>query len=186
MSASLIQMGPTRYFNEEGVALKFTPAGKVYEIGDASSWYTRSYKENPIKSAHNRSVQGARIIVGFNVGIEEKWKMDDIIDIVFDVRRQQVESAIEDKDAKPHPLGGDVGVTFLAQKGIWQAVREKKVYPENGAQVMIMNIIAEKKSRFRDDMVEIAEELARKLKQNAVIVEMSKNGAIQETLEVVA
>ncbi len=184
MSVSYVRMGPLRVFNEDGKAFEFVPTGKIYEVGDASEWYTRSQRENPIKRSTNRSTQGGRIIVGFNVGIEEKWKMDDIVGIVFDLRRKQVKSAIKDGDARPHPLGGDVGVTFIAQKGIWQAVRDKKAYPENGAQITMANIISEKKRRFRQDMIDIGEELMSKLNQNAVIVEISERGVVEETLEI--
>jgi hypothetical protein len=185
MSVSLIRMGPLKMFDERGRAFEFIPEGKVYEVGDASQWYTRDHKRNPVARATKEASQGGRIVVGFNVGIEEKWKMDDIVDIMFDARRQQVLDAIEDGDAQPHPLGGDVGMTFLAQRGIWQAVRDTEAYAENGAQIAIMNIIKEKKTRFRQDMIDLAEILARKLSQQAVILEMSKRGAVTETLEIV-
>ncbi len=61
---------------------------------------------------------------------------------------------------------------------------DNKAYPENGAQVAIMNVIQEDQKRFEDDMIEIAEEMVRKFNQNAVIVEMSIRGTIDETIQV--
>jgi hypothetical protein len=183
MGASKIKMGQFRAFTKEGRQFRFNPVGDVHEVGDASSWFTRNYKSNPWKEKEEES-QGARIIVGFNVGIEEKFDMEYIIDLVFKIRRKQVEDAIKDGDAEPHPYGGDVGITFLAQQGIWQSVRDDRPYPERGAQVIVMNIINEKKNRFKQDMIDIAEEMVSKMKQNMVLIEMSKNGAVTATIEV--
>ena len=184
MSASLVKMGPVSIQDENGKMFRFTPQGEVVEVGSADEWYTRSHRDNPIRRSTPGGSQGGRIIVGFNVGIKEKWKVDDIVKLVYKIRRKQVEDAIKVKDAFPHPQGGDVGITFLTQMGIWQTVRDKKAYPERGAQVIIMNIIREKKARFRKDMVDIAEEMVVRLKQNAVIVEMSNKGVVTETIEV--
>lgn len=184
MSVSRIQMGPRKFFNEDGEALRFVPVGKVVEVGDASSWYTRSHRDNPIKSRDKTQNQGARIILGFNVGIEEKVTMQDVIDLVFKVRKSQVKDAIKDGEASAHPLGGDIGATFLAQAGLWQSASDTEAHPENGAQVAIMNVIQENAKRFEDDMIEIAEEMVRQFHQEAVIVEMSVRGAVEETIQV--
>ncbi len=183
MSASYIKLGPQKFVVLDTIA-KFTPQGPIREIGDVSDWRTGSHRENPIKSRTKRPSQGARIILGFNVGVVEKVKMQDVIDLVHKMRRKQVAAAIMDGDAKAHPLGGDIGASFVAQAGLWQDLKDEKAYPENGAQVAIMNIIQEKEKRFEDDMVEIAEEMVLKFHQNAVIVEMSMKGVVEETIEV--
>ncbi len=183
MSASYIRMGPQKFKVLDTVA-KFTPEGPVKEIGDVSEWRTPSHRENPIKSRGKRPTQGARIILGFNVGTTEVVKMADVFELVHRLRRKQVAAAIIDGDAKAHPLGGDIGASFVAQAGLWQDLKDDTAYPENGAQVAIMNIIQEKEKRFEDDMVEIAEEMVSKFHQNAVIVEMSMRGVVEETIEV--
>lgn len=184
MSASRIKMGPIQWSQGAKNKEKFIPKGKIVEVGDPSEWYTRSHRANPIKRRIKEGAQGGRIIVGFNVGIEEKWKIEDIVDLVFGIRHRQVTNAIKDGQAQPHPAGGDIGLTFLTQMGIWQDISGDTPYPERGAQVVIMNIIQEDRDRFADDMIEIAEIMVKKLQQNAVIVEMSDKGVVTETIEV--
>lgn len=183
MSASYVRLGAQRFKVLDTVA-KFTPEGPVIEVGDVSEWRTRKYRENPIKSRGKRPTQGARIILGFNVGIEEKVKMQDVIDLVHAMRRKQVTAAIKGGEATTHPLGGDIGASFIAQTGLWQDLKDDKAYPENGAQVAIMNIIQEDQKRFEQDMIDIAEEMVVRFHQNAVIVEMSERGVVEETIEV--
>lgn len=185
MSASYIKLGPAKFkFESLGTTAKFTPTGDIQVIGDVSEWQTRSHRHNPIKRRDKRPTQGARIILGFNVGIEEKVRMKDVVDLVHAIRRKQVTAAIKDDDASPHPLGGDIGASFVAQTGLWQDLNADEAYPENGAQVAIMNIIGEKEDRFVDDMVEIAEEMVTQFHQNAIIVEISLRGVVDETIEV--
>lgn len=184
MSVSLIRMGPLKAFDEQGRAYRFVPQGKVYEVGDPSQWYTRSWKSNPLKKRVKDQAQGARIILGFNVGIEEKVTIQDVVDLVFKLRRQQVKEALEDGEAQPHPLGGDIGATFVAQKGLWQSVKDEQAYPENGVQVAMMNIIQEDPERFIEDMIEIADAMVADFNQNAVLIEISNNGVVDETMEV--
>ncbi len=181
MAMSKVRMNPVKYQTEDGRILEFTPKGKMHERGDASEFYTDNVRQNPLKRHSVEPTQGARILIGFNVGIEQKWTMKDIVKFVF--RREQVESAINDGDAQEHPLGGDVGITFLAQEGIWQAVRETNAYPEQGAQVLMMNIISEKPKRFIKDMSELADAMVTEFQQQAVLLEITKNGVVKENFE---
>lgn len=183
MGVSKIKMGRTTVYAFGGAAV-FIPVGDVVEVGDTSEWYTKNFKENPFRSKGVKDSQGARIFLGFNIGVEEKVKIEKVIDLVFELRKDQVNGAINDGDAKEHPDGGDIGASFLLQKGLWQKRSDDKAYPENGVQIVIENIIHEKKSRFRLDMIEIAEALVTKFKQQAVILHLSKNGIIVDEIEV--
>lgn len=182
MSAILMDIRPVTALNENGDMVKFKPLGNLIEVGDASSFFSKDIRANPILDDSAAPTHGARIFVGFNVGIVAKWKLQDAMDIVFRVRLRQVKRAIKLGYATPHPAGGDIGATFLAQRGLWQPVKTRKAHPEDGAQVIIMNIIHEKKSEFQNDMVEIAEALARELEQQAVLLEFQVNGAVKRTL----
>lgn len=185
MAAILMDIGPVTALNADDQMVKFKPTGALIEVGDAREFFTRNMRKNPIAQDESAPSRGVRMLVGFNVGIVKTWTMKDVVDIVFRLRRRQVADAIKGGYAKPHPQGGDVGATFIAQSGLWQQVHVKKPYPEPGAQVVIMNIIHERHEEFRKDMVEIAEELARKLKQQAVMLELQEHGVTKRTLTIV-
>ncbi len=183
MSASKIKFGRTKFKCLDTTA-QFSPDGTIQKIGDVSDWYTSSARSNPIKRREKRPTQGCRILMGFNIGTEEKITMKEVVTTVHAIRRKQVSAAIADGDAQPHPLGGDIGASFIAQAGLWQDLEADQAYPENGVQIAIMNTIQEKPQRFADDMIAIAEELVERYHQNAVIVEMSERGVVEETVEV--
>ncbi len=183
MAVSLVRMDKTKM--KVGRTLKeFNPKGDILEVGDCQPFFTRSYKTNPVSSRDKKASQGARILMGFNVGTEEKWTLKEITDFVFTIRRQQVQDAIDAGEAQPHPQGGDVGISFLSQSGVWQSVSEATPHVEKGAQILFMNTIHEKPLRFENDMVALSEQLASHFQQNAIILELQERGVVEETLVV--
>lgn len=183
MGVSKIKMGRTAVY-ALGDSAVFEPVGDIIEVGDVSEWFTRDFKSNPFKGGKKQGSQGARIMLGFNIGIEDKVRIEDVIDLVFEIRKNQVNRAIDDGDAKEHPDGGDIGASFLIQKGLWQKRTDTKAYPENGVQIVIENVIHEKRKRFNDDMKDLAEVMVKKFKQQAVILHLSTNGVIRYEYEV--
>lgn len=133
-------------------------------------------------SRTHRATQAARFAIGFNVGIKQKWTMPKIIRLVHRIRREQVKRAFDEGYAVEPGHGGDIGASFIAQKGLWQTVDRRKDYPENGAQVVIINNISEKHREFRQDMEYLAETLATELEQDAVLVEHQSRGVVIETV----
>ena len=135
----------------------FRPNGKMLHFGahqNPSAW-------------SSKITLAARIVVGFNVGAEPKYTMEDLIPIVEEVRKRQV---------------GDPSSTFIAQKGIYQHMDGETIVHEDGAQILIIDIRNSKRPKFEKQMVELAEVIAQRLEQEQVIVEIQKNGISQVTM----
>jgi len=107
----------------------------------------------------------ARIIVGFNVGDEPTWTIDDLVPIVRRVREAQT---------------GDPSATFIAQHGIYRhRDPDSKIVDEDGAQVLIIDTAGLSEANFEAQMIELAEKIARELKQESVTLEIQRNGITQ-------
>jgi len=61
---------------------------------------------------HQSSGVSARLFVGLNVGSTKAYSMSDVVDIVWKVRKRQ---------------GRDASASILAQKGIYESFKGKKV-----------------------------------------------------------
>jgi hypothetical protein len=107
----------------------------------------------------------ARLIVGFSVGNAPTWTVDDLIPIVRAVRTKQ---------------SGDPSASFIMQKGIYQhRDPHRGVVVEDGAQVLIINMSDATPEEFEDQIIELAEVIAKKLDQETIIVEIQRNGITQ-------
>lgn len=142
----------------------FRPNGKV----------TSSSRRNPVLNANGWSsedaVWAARIFVGFNVGEEPRYTMDDLVEIVRRVRREQI---------------GKADATFLYQRGIYTHSSDGKEVTEDGAQAILLNLdpsIGPK--QFEAQMKELATTIADEMQQELVIVEIQRNGVTQIVLGV--
>lgn len=117
-------------------------------------------------------VQAARLFVGFHVGGKPRYEIDDLIPIVREMRRRQA----------PH----DPSATFIAQRGIYRYRGTGKIIEEKGAQVMIFDFMDTAPETFREQMIRLAEEIAKRLRQELVIVEIQRNGVVTSTIGVSA
>jgi hypothetical protein len=186
-------LGPAQWRLTNGEILRFTPQGKVEihidEEGAVDQGYDPaevaelSVATNPAGRREKRPTEGARLMIGFNVGSTKTWTLDGVLRLAYWIRRQQVSQAFEQGYARPSATGGDLGLTFLVQKGVWQPVTDKTAYPEDGTSLIILNTIGEDPERFKLDMEQLGEELATRLKQQAVIVEHQVRGVVEETVE---
>lgn len=126
-------------------------------------------EENPTGWASRSPIYAARIFVGFNVGRKARWKMSDVVRIVRRVREQQT---------------GTPDATFLSQRGIYTSKRDDSVVDEKGAQIIILNLTGATPKVFREQMIELAEEIATRLRQEEVILEIQRGGISRETIGV--
>lgn len=144
----------------------FRPSGKLEHHGNTAPLFREITTRNPTQRTRRVSA-GVRIVVGFNVGKKTRWGMEDLIAIVKVVRLRQV---------------GLPDATFLAQTGMYthQGVTAKKgvVVTEPGGQVLIKNLpfLGTSDDEFQEQMVELAEEICRALKQEIVIVDYQEKG----------
>ncbi len=126
------------------------------------------FRDNP-NLWRSKHTLAARIFVGFKVGNRTKWKMDDVVDIVRKVRTKQ---------------SGDPSSTFIAQRGIYKHSDGSGVVDEAGAQVILIDSHGTKMNKWREDVLKLAEIIAKKLQQESVVVEIQKNGLSVDTFGV--
>jgi hypothetical protein len=146
----------------------FAPEGPLLAVGDYRRLDARPGR-NPVA---DRLAGGlaARLFVGFNVGGTPTWTMDDLLPIIEQVRVRQT---------------GDPNATFLFTRGLWRSERSGRIEREEGAQVVVLDERSRSESDFEAEMVELAEEVARRFRQEYVYVEMQKAGIPQVVLKVV-
>lgn len=101
----------------------------------------------------------ARLFVGFNVGAKPRWKLDDLMGHVREIRREQRE--------RPD-------VTYITTRGVFTH-KSGKVIEEDGAQIIIF-AIDEEPDEFIRNMGDLAEQLVQALDQEEVFLEIQKNG----------
>jgi hypothetical protein len=149
--------------NPRGEVGFFTPNGRVTEHGRGD------FLENPAGWTSRSPIYAARIFVGFNVGHRARWSMEDVVRIVKRVRKAQV---------------GTPDATFLYQRGLYTSKRDESVVDEKGAQIIILNLSGATPKQFRLQMIALGEEIATKLRQEEVIVEIQRGGVSKETIGV--
>jgi hypothetical protein len=143
-----------------------TPNGiRAFHPHGRKRW-SSDYRPNPTawRSAETYS---ARLFVGFNVGQKTVYEMDDLVEIVRQVREQQT---------------GNPSSSFVYQQGIYRH-HSGEIVEEPGAQVIIINMDVSAE-QFVDQMVELAETIAAEMSQEEVVVEIQRNGLVQEVLGV--
>jgi hypothetical protein len=175
--------GPVEvHVDEQGAAEAGLDVNDLIETARRITGSSSDRSRNPVAERELRPQQGARLLIGFNVGTKKVWTVDGVLNLAFWYRRQQVEKAFKEGYAKPSAVGGDLGMTFLIQKGVWQTVGDKKAYPENGTSLILLNTISEEPRHFEQDMENLAEELATRLKQQAIIIEHQVRGVVEQTV----
>lgn len=170
--------------NPQGLAGSFQPEGRIVPAYKRA----RGIRANPRSFFDDHDTYSARLFVGFNVGTEAVYNMDDLIKVVKRVRLRQI---------------GTPDSSFLYQKGLFkhtaQGTLRGKVIIENSAQVIILNLPykvtkGEHKGQYRllpfktfeRHMEKLAEEICRSLHQEEVIIQMQKNGVVMHTIGMTA
>ena len=109
----------------------------------------------------------ARFFVGFNVGGQPKYTMDDLIALV----------------SRSH---APPDATYIAQHGVFTSPTTREVVQEEGAQVIIIlgsaGATPVRVSTFEKKMGELAETICRAMQQEVVIVEIQRNGVVKQSL----
>lgn len=101
----------------------------------------------------------ARLFIGFNAGNKPTWTMEEIIAMVKDLRTKQ---------------GQLPDATYIATKGVFTHGSGRTVV-EDGCQVIIF-AMDEEPATFEENVLLLAEELVVLLGQEAIFVEIQKNG----------
>lgn len=124
----------------------------------------RGRKRNPPHELwHADSTLSARLIVGFNVGHNPYWRLEDLVTLVRDER-------IRD---------GHPSASFVPQRGVYQheAVDgHGEIVTEDGAQVTIICDYTSDVDAFTEEMIDLGGYIAKMMRQESVIVEIQHNG----------
>lgn len=155
-------LGPTTIRSREGT-VRFVPRGSIYEYGP---------RRNPATRREGPSLLSARLFVGLNVGDEERWTVDDVADVVLAARRKQKRSA---------------SASFLLQRGIYQPRTKRGYAPaveEKSVQILIFNDDELSRREFGNEMIKLAEVMARKLRQEVIYLDIQRRGVVVDSYTV--
>ncbi len=151
---------------QPGQGGSFRPNGKLIHVLVGNTQAIPN--PNAFETAGNK-VLAARLFVGFNVGGKPTWKLPDLVKIVAAVRLKQK----RDPDA-----------SFIAQKGIFTSHLTGTTIVEDGAQIILINLHNDPLPKFRAQMEHLAEVIAKKLKQELIILELQRAGITLRTIGV--
>jgi hypothetical protein len=116
----------------------------------------------------------ARLFVGLSVGKKAAWSLDDVVSAVRSYQR-----------GKRRPEDS----SFVLQRGVYthqvSAGRRKTVVEEDSVQIIMLLTSSRPSPRgWQKQILGLAEHLAKKLKQESVIVEFQEGGVSQGTYAV--
>lgn len=142
----------------------FLPNGKRHGRGPGA----RKIVANRQRWASEEPVQSARFFVGFNVGDEPRWTMNDLV-------------RLSAKFLERHT--GSPSSSYIYQKGIYQH-EEGPIVEEDGAQVIVLNLDETPPRTFEEQMLRVGEDLAESMRQEEVIVQFQRGGLPTRTVGV--
>lgn len=160
MTRHTLRLNPGSFACRAG---RFTPKGPMSYYGDFSRVSRRTNPER----WRSQDTLAARIFVGFNVDDAPTYNLDDLVDLVGELRRQQ----------------GKPNATFMSQKGIYQH-HNGPIVQEDGAQIIIIDTWNTPAEDFIEEMVNLADLIAENMSQEEVIVEIQRNGVSIEVIGV--
>jgi hypothetical protein len=155
-------MGEVTHHLKGGRVRTFSPDGPTFVVTQGVLT-----KLNPIARLGQGGLS-ARIFVGLKVGTRVKWKVADVVKIVWEVREKQKQSP----DA-----------SILAQSGIYKDHKGRRIV-EPSVQIIIMDFAGSSKETFLKEMEALAESLREKLQQETVILEIQNRGIIEDVYSV--
>jgi len=141
--------------------------------GKLVGWFrpTGALRPNRAAWTSEEPVQVARIFVGFNVGDEPRWTMQELVGMVREIRHEQHR---------------DPGASFVAQKGLYAHKGDDgMIVQEDGAQILVMNLAGVPERAFERDIEQLASKLALEMRQEEVIVDFQKADVSYKTMGVV-
>lgn len=147
-------------YTVSGRTCRFKPTGKLKTRHEGAT-------ENPVKRIGGGGYS-ARMFVGLNVGQTQKFDEDDVVEIIFKVRKKQ--KALAD-------------ASILSQKGIYED-KAGDVVQEPSVQVIIIDTVGVPKRQFVSEMKDLAETLRKKMKQELVILEIQHRGRVVDVYSV--
>lgn len=162
-------LGEVTHHLKDGRVMHFKPTGPLLFYGNAAAEISKAVasanearRENPIDSLGKGGTRGARIIVGLNVGKVPTYTPEQVMELVYQIRKAS---------------GASGNVSVLAQLGIYEDKKGHKI-PERSVQVIILDLSGE--NDFIEKMQALTEELRIRLRQEEVILELQRGGVVEE------
>jgi hypothetical protein len=155
---------------------RFTPKGRllVYHEGAAPNPTTRL----------GSGGYSARLFVGLNVGQRKAYTIDDVVKIVWSVRKKQGRSGDDADDGRWSLFdGGSPRASILAQRGIYEDRSGKRVV-EQSVQVVVIDFSGATKKQFTDEMIDLGETLRKRMKQETVILEIQRADRVVDVFSI--
>lgn len=160
VKGTILSVNPGSHFSQGGV---FRPEG------DLLAHTEKKVRMNPVRYTAETTLS-ARLFVGFNVKDKPTFKLDDLVDFVFEVRKKT----------------GHPEATFLSQRGIYKHKVSDRLVSEDGAQIIIIATWETTLKEFEKDMIDLAEKIAAEFDQEEVLVEIQTNGVTNKVMGVYA
>lgn len=145
-----VRVGAWRW-RVKGRDLIWVPTGRLIQV-------SLGRRSNPIHSFEGSL--GARLIVGFNVGSQERFNMDDVRDFVLAFQTTRYNK---------------VGASFVLQEGIFSH-SDGKVVKENSAQVVVYEDAKVGVNEWMKRVAEMADSMREHFKQESVLLEVTHDG----------
>jgi hypothetical protein len=158
--------------NSVAIPMNLAPdyaTGGAFHAGERPRFFTaagRFFLPNgpTMLDERTRPILGARLLVGFKVGPRAVWDVDTVAKIVGRLRADQ---------------GRAPDSTFIAQTGMYRHADGTGTVLEKGVQVLILQTGAPTtKAAFAKEIREVALHLRAILMQEAVLVEVQRNGIV--------
>lgn len=145
----------------------FRPKGKVvcHEKGGG-----RKSTAAEARKSFGKGGPSARIFMGLSVGEDATFTVDDVVQAVARIRRA--------RSLTPN-------ASILSQKGIYED-RQKRLIVEDSVQIVIIDVDGTPIEEFKEEVLDLADELIDEFEQEEIVVELQDAGIVQELFSVTA
>lgn len=106
----------------------------------------------------------ARIFMGLSVGAQAVYAVDDVIDAIKRIRKEQ----------KLSP-----NASIISQKGIYED-KKHRIIVEDSVQIVIIDMDGLTYKTFTKQVVALAQEMVDAFEQEEIVIEFQKKGVVQE------
>lgn len=176
MSSYRAYTGRADWTAPDGDRGSFRPIGQIVQVGDDDLLDARA---NPALWRSRTPTWSARLFVGLYVGSKKKWKLDDVVRIVHELLLPLTAQDPRDPQRTAKP-----GASFLAGKGLYRMEKGNYDITEDSVQVVLIDVWGWGEGQLRENAEIIAEELAQRLRQREVFVEIQRRGVATEVISV--
>lgn len=109
------------------------------------------------------------VLVGLESPSGRSYNIEDVVEIVKRVRVAQT---------------GDPSASLISQRGLYKHKADGKIVEEDSVRIILLHLTDETRAEFKENIVKLAETLARELQQEEVIVELQNRGVTENVLGV--